>query len=137
MIALALVLAVLIGQEPPPSVLDATGAIIENFYWRLPATIEALRDVRVEVQNFDSEKGVLREDRGVLYIARTGDTPFQINKGERFQMTGMYPESDGCRIQFKEKSHMVGPCPWLDGHSDMQADIFKVISGRNDQSKRK
>jgi hypothetical protein len=45
MIGLPLVLALLLGQQFKT---DADGAIISNAYWRLPATIEVLRDVSAE-----------------------------------------------------------------------------------------
>jgi hypothetical protein len=92
----------------------------QNPYWRLPAIVEALRDVEVHPL-IDPTLG---EQRGVLYSGET----FQIRKGERFQMIKIYGEG-GCRIRFKNREHDVSSCHWLEGFSDPEADIYKVISG--------
>jgi hypothetical protein len=86
--------------------------------WRLPATIEALRDVEAGPYN------ARREQRGVLYTDRV----FKIRKGERFQMVKVYSEGS-CRIRFKSKEYDVSSCHWLEGFTDQEADIYKVISG--------
>lgn len=97
----------------------------QNPNWRLPATIEALRDVESRPYN-----PVLGEQRGVLYA---GDV-FQIRKGERFQMIKVYSEG-GCRIRFKSKEYDVTSCHWLEGFTDPEADIYKVISGHLPQKR--
>ena len=42
-------------------------------------------------------------------------------------MIKIYSEGE-CRIRFEKKEYDVSSCPWLDGFSDHQTDIFKVIS---------
>jgi hypothetical protein len=95
----------------------------QNPYWHLPATIEALKDVEA-VNSERHSDGSVYQERGVLYA----DEAFRIRKGERFQMVKVYGEG-GCRIRFKNKEHDVSSCPWLEGFSDPQADIYRVISG--------
>jgi hypothetical protein len=36
----------------------------------------------------------------------------------------------GCRIEFEKKQYDVSSCPWLDGFTDHQEDVFKVVSER-------
>ena len=90
--------------------------------WRLPATIEALQNIKGE--EFETGAGQLR---GVLYVGE--GNAFTIKKGERFLMTKIGSEG-GCRIEFKKKSYEASSCPWLEGFRDHEEDFFKVISGR-------
>lgn len=87
--------------------------------WRLPVTIEALRDVLA----LSAEKG--SQKRGVLYVG--GGNSFTIKKGERFLMVKVYAEGE-CRIQFESREYDVSSCPWMDGFTDHQEDVFKVVS---------
>lgn len=121
MIALQLAIAVLMGQQ---TVHDADGAIIANYNWRLPATVEALRDVPVQLSDYRKP-----EERGALYLSYTEETPFRIRKGERFQMTRMFPDGGGCEITFKGKAHRLNDCAWVN-LGDNKTDIFKVMSGQ-------
>lgn len=92
--------------------------------WRLPATIEALQDVLVRLN--DTRK----QQRGVLYIAGPKSfEPFTITKGQRFQMLAVLREG-ACRIRFEKNDYLVTSCPWVDGFTDHQIDVFKVVSGR-------
>jgi len=79
MIGLQLVLALLLGQQFKT---DADGAIISNASWQLPATIEVLRDVPVEVEPRYHQP----RRRGVLYEYTLNEAAFRIRKGERFEM---------------------------------------------------
>jgi hypothetical protein len=88
-----------------------------NPNWRLPATLETLRDVKV---------GRGPHERGKL---DTDSDEFVIKKGERLQMVAIHSEG-GCRIRFRGTEYDVGSCYWLEGFADSEADIFKVISGR-------
>jgi hypothetical protein len=90
--------------------------------WRLPATIEALQDV--PVQSVQPS----RQLRGVLYVA--GEGTFTIKRGQRFLMVKVYDEGE-CRIKFEKREYNVSSCPWLDGFTDHQEDVFKVASDRN------
>jgi hypothetical protein len=89
--------------------------------WRLPATIEALQDV--PAQSVEPPHQL----RGVLYVS--GGRSFTIAKGQRFLMVRVYGEGE-CRIKFENREYDVSSCPWLDGFTDHQEDVFKVVSGR-------
>ena len=89
--------------------------------WRLPVTIEATRDVLAHAEDSDGQH------RGILYIS-SGD-PVSIKKGQRFQMIKIYSEGE-CRIRFGKKEYDVSSCPWLDGFTDHQTDIFRVVMAR-------
>jgi hypothetical protein len=92
--------------------------------WLLPATIEARQDVPVRLNN------TAKQQRGVLYIAgSTSFEPFTIKKGQRFQMLAVLREGE-CRIRFEKNEYLVTSCPWVDGFTDHQTDVFKVVSGR-------
>jgi hypothetical protein len=92
---------------------------------RVPLTIEAKQDVEVLV-GFAS-----KEVRGKLYVWQTypghaSETPFVIRRGERFQM--IKDEGEGqCRIRYRGKTHQLTSCPWLDGFTDHQQDIFQIL----------
>ena len=89
--------------------------------WRLPATIEALRDVPAQSVQPPSQL------RGVLYV--TGGKSFTIKKGQRFLMVKVFDEGE-CRLKIENKEYQVSSCPWLDGFTDHQEDVFRVVSGR-------
>src|ERR1700682_6503974 len=91
---------------------------------RVPVTIEVARDVEVkpysELRRPDGS--YLKQMRGTLYIARTFKG-FWIEKGHTFQMVKIYGEG-GCRIRFEKREYDLGSCPWLEGFTDRQTDIF-------------
>jgi hypothetical protein len=89
--------------------------------WRFPVTVEALQNVRAQTV----ETG--RQARGVLYVRAA--KPFAIKKGQRFLMVKAYSEGE-CRIQFENKEYDVSSCPWMDGFTDHQSDIFQVVPRR-------
>jgi hypothetical protein len=89
--------------------------------WEFPVTIEALQDVPAHGAEAASQR------RGILYIGAA--EPFTIKKGERFQMVKTYSEG-GCRIQFENRQYDVSSCPWMDGFTDHQVDIFRVVQRR-------
>jgi len=88
-----------------------------NPNWQLPATIEALRDVKAGRGPYERGKLGLDADE------------FVIKKGERFQMIEIHGEG-GCRIRVKQAEYDLGSCYWLEGFADSETDIFKVVSGR-------
>src|SRR5882672_7034772 len=88
-----------------------------NPNWRLPATIEVLRDVKAGRGPYERGKLGLDSDE------------FVIKKGDRFQMIEIHAEG-GCRISVKQTEYDLGSCYWLEGFRDSQTDIFKVVSGR-------
>jgi hypothetical protein len=94
--------------------------------WRLPVTIEALQNVLVQAPQTSTQV------RGVLHIV--GAESFTIKKGQRFLMVRIYTEGE-CRIQFEKKEYDVSSCPWMDGFTDHQADVFKVVSGDSGRKK--
>jgi hypothetical protein len=95
--------------------------------WRFPVTIEALQDVAAHAE----ETG--RQVRGVLYVGR--GQSFTIKKGRRFLMVKILYDEGGCRIEFEKRQYDVSSCPWLDGFTDHQEDVFKVVSGRSDRTR--
>lgn len=97
--------------------------------WRLPVTIETLVDVPAHAE------GAARQVRGVLYIS-PDEQPFTVKKGQRFLMVKIHGEG-GCRIEFEKKQYNVNSCPWLEGFTDHQEDIFKVVSGRSGRTVRR
>ena len=97
--------------------------------WQLSVTIEVTRDVDVKPSSVLQIPGggLQGEQRGTLYIAIGRDAKaFRIMKEHTFQMIKVEPEG-GCQIRFENKDYTLGSCPWLDGFTDHQADIFKVI----------
>jgi hypothetical protein len=98
------------------AVLPTTG----QTRWRFPVTIEALQDVPAHAA------GTGRQERGVLYVS--GGKSFTIRKGQRFLMVKVYAEGE-CRIQFAKEEYDVSSCPWMDGFTDHQKDVFKIVSG--------
>ena len=88
--------------------------------WRVPVTIEALRDVTVG-------RGPVARTR--LSITGDDSDEFIIKKGERFQMVAIYREGQ-CRIRFKTMERDISSCYWLEEFSDQEPDVFKVISGQ-------
>ncbi len=92
--------------------------------WRLPVTIETLQDVQVHATETGAQK------RGVLYVG--GEKSFTIKKGQRFLMVRVYADGE-CRIQFEGAEYDVSSCPWLDGFSDHQEDVFKVATDESER----
>jgi hypothetical protein len=94
---------------------------LDQTKWRFPVTIEALEDVPAQVEE------TAQQVRGVLYVGR--GPLFTVKKGRRFLMLKVNKEG-GCRIEFEKKQYDVSSCPWLDGFTDHQEDVFKVVSER-------
>ena len=104
--------------------LVAIGAGQSTAGWVLPATIEALQDVPAHLEDLPTQQ------RGVLYIVGPKSfRPFTIKKGQRFQMLRVLREGE-CRIRFEKNEYLVSSCPWLEGFTDHQAEVFEVVSGR-------
>ena len=113
-----LTLAMCIALAALPAYQSSTAA------WRLPATIQVRQDVLVRLN--DTPK----QQRGVLYIAGSKSfEPFTLKKGQRFQMLAVLREGE-CRIRFEKTDYLVTSCPWLEGFTDHQSDVFEVVSGR-------
>ena len=97
------------GSEPRPQ-------------WHLPTTIRVTQDVQVKACDVHQPRA-----RGVLCAGRD-DQPFEIPKGRAFQMVRTEGgEGGGCDIRFERRTVSVGACPWLDGFTDHQSDIFVVV----------
>jgi hypothetical protein len=62
----------------------------------------------------------------VLFVNAPGES-FTIKKGQRFLMVKVYSEGE-CRIEFERRQYDVSSCPWMDGFTDHQEDVFKVVS---------
>jgi hypothetical protein len=67
-----------------------------------------------------------RHRRGTLVIARDAQA-FTIKKGETFQMTKLLGEG-GCQIRFLKKNYDLGSCPWLEGFTDRETDIYLPVA---------
>ncbi len=87
----------------------------------LPITVELKRDVEV-AHNAESY-----EPRGKLYLDDPKAKAFRLRKGERFQMVEIGQEGS-CRIRFKDQDYGLTSCPWLEGFSDHQTDVFTIVS---------
>jgi len=85
-----------------------------------PVTIEVQRDVKVR----HNSEG--REVRGTLSLNDRNAKPFRLKKGQRFQMIRIGQEGS-CRIKIEKKQYDLTSCPWVDGFSDHQGDIFRVV----------
>ncbi len=88
---------------------------------KTPITIEALRDVEVRTSE-RLPNGTQRQVRGVLYSSKA----FIIRKGSRFQMIRDLGEGE-CMIRFKAREYELSSCPWMDGFTDHQSDVYKVV----------
>ena len=89
---------------------------------QLPITIDVEQDVPVK----RAPGG--KEQRGVLYVWEAKSEEFQLKKGQQFRMVETGPEGS-CRIRFRKNVFVITSCPWLDGFTDHQADIFRVVRG--------
>ena len=96
----------------------------------VPVTIEVAQDVEVKPYSElrQPDGSYLRQTRGTLYIAPKFKG-FRIEKGRTFQMVKMLGEG-GCRIRVEKREYDLGSCPWLEGFTDRQADIFRIVAGR-------
>jgi hypothetical protein len=115
-IAIAL-LAFLItpAQAPPHEPSDAW------YRSHLPVSLKVTQDVAVKP--YSRPPG---HQRGTLEIG--GDAKgFTITKGKTFQMTELLGEG-GCRIRFLERDYSLGSCPWLEGFTDPETDIYQPIA---------
>ena len=86
-------------------------------------TIEVQRDIDVthNTQPYES--------KGVLYLSEPTAKDFRLKKGERFQMVETLSDG-GCRIRFKGKIFAITSCPWLEGFTDHQGSIFRVVTSK-------
>ena len=122
MLEAILVLAVVISPQPAPVT------------WRLPATIETLRDVTIQRSQTPSGQGPQREVLVGRHKQRglndwQSDDPVVMAKGKRFLMVEMLPEG-GCTIEFERRQFTLDSCWWLEGFRDHHEDVFKVVAGR-------
>ena len=88
--------------------------------WRLPVTIEAVRDVTIRRPDTRLNR---RQPRGVL--DGPNNDPIIIKKGMRFLMVEVMGEGGGV-IEFERQRFTQSSCWWLDGFTDHQADFFRV-----------
>jgi hypothetical protein len=91
---------------------------------QLPITIEVEQEV--DVQHNADPSG--KEQRGTLYLYEAKSEDFQLKKSQQFQIvaTGL---AGSCRIRFHKKLFGISSCPWVDGFTDHQADIFRIVRG--------
>jgi hypothetical protein len=94
--------------------------------WRLLVTIEALQDVPAH-----AETGTGGQLRGVLYVGH--GQAFTVKKEQRFLMVKIYDEG-GCRIELEKRRYDVSSCPWLDGFTDHQRDVIRVVATRSSRT---
>lgn len=89
----------------------------------VPVTITVAQDVPVRRHSESGARGV----RGVLYYsAPARGKDFVIKKRETFQMVTPDLGEGACRIRFQRNEYELPSCPWLEGFTDHQADIFRV-----------
>jgi hypothetical protein len=86
----------------------------------LPITIEVKQNVEV------THNTASHEFRGRLYLEDAKAKPFRLTKGQRFQMVQSGHEGS-CRIRFNGNEYGLTSCPWLEGFSDHQADVFVIV----------
>lgn len=89
----------------------------------LPVTIEVKRSVEV------THKTEPHESRGKLYLEDAKAKAFRLAKGQKFQMIRI-GEEGSCRIRFDGNQYDLTSCPWLEGFSDHQADVFSLVPGK-------
>lgn len=90
----------------------------------LPVTVELRRAVAVRTTEVLRD-GTSHQVRGVLYA----DTVMSLRVGERLTMVAVGTEG-GCRVRIRGRELAVRSCPWLEGFTDHQADIFRVRRAR-------
>jgi len=93
---------------------------VEQTRWQFPVTIRVTQDVPAVGRGSEPDGGMRR---GRLYI---GKSSFVIKKGQTFEMLKEEGEG-GCRIRFQKREYSLGSCPWLDGFTDRQGDIFQIV----------
>jgi len=86
----------------------------------LPVTIEVKQDVEVT-------QAYSQESRGKLRLDDVKAQAFRLRKGQRFQMVKIGQEGS-CRITFEGKEYGLTSCPWLDGFTDHQTDVFSIVT---------
>src|SRR5271165_5799809 len=86
----------------------------------LAITIEVKQDVEVT-------QAYSQESRGKLHLDNVEAQAFRLRKGQRFQMVEIGQEGS-CRITFEGKEYGLTSCPWLEGFSDHQADVFSIVT---------
>jgi hypothetical protein len=89
----------------------------------LPVTIEVKHDVEV-IHNSEPN-----ESRGKLYLDDRKLKEFRLTKGQRFQMVETGKEGS-CRIRFEGNEYGLTSCPWLEGFTDHQADVFSIVDSK-------
>ena len=87
----------------------------------LPVTLKVTQDV--EVKPYSRPE---RRPRGTLVTGRDAKA-FTIKKGETFQMTKLLGEGE-CRIRFLKKDYDLESCPWLEGFTDRETDIYQPVA---------
>jgi hypothetical protein len=85
----------------------------------LPVTIEVKQDVEVT-------QAYSQDSRGKLRLDNVKAQAFRIRKGQGFQMVKIGQEGS-CGITFEGKEYGLTSCPWLDGFTDHQTDVFSIV----------
>ncbi len=88
----------------------------------LPITIEVKQDVEVT-------QAYSQESRGKLHLDDMEAQTFWLRKGQKFQMVEIGQEGS-CRIKFEGKEYGLTSCPWLEGFSDHQTDVFSIVTDK-------
>jgi hypothetical protein len=86
-----------------------------------PVTIELLRDVEV------TRGSQIHLARGTLDLDDPDAKPFRLRRAQRFEMIKAGPEGS-CRIRFEDTEYALSSCPWMEGFTDHQPDIFRVVA---------
>lgn len=101
-------------QSPPREPSDSW------YRSRLPVTLKVAQDVEVKPYSRSQP-----HRRGTLEIGSHAK-PFTIKKGQTFQMLELLGEGE-CRIRFSKKVYTLGSCPWLEGFTDRETDIYQPV----------
>ena len=117
MTVVALWLFVSSPQSPPREPSDAW------YRSHLPVTLKVTQDVEAKPYSRSEP-----HRRGTLEMGRDAKA-FTIKKGETFQMVELLGEG-GCRIRFLKKDYSLGSCPWLEGFTDRETDIYQPVVTR-------
>src|SRR4051812_45525286 len=103
-------------QSPPRKHSDAW------YRSQLPVTLKVAQNVEVNPPTASPERHL----RGTLVTS--GDVKaFTIKKGETFQMTKLLGEGE-CRIRYLNKDYDLDSCPWLEGFTDRETDIYQPVA---------
>ena len=96
---------------------------VPRFAQHSSVTIELLQDVEV------TQESPVHLSRGKLYLDDRNAKPFRLRQAQRFVMIRKGSEGS-CRIRFEDTEYGLSSCPWMEGFTDHQTDIFRVVAGK-------